>query len=165
MNQLIEGMDAGMKWGCHNPCIVWTWLVLPGSGRATGFRQLRCWLWLKARRGVLAVKSLARCMVILPGAGLQAQVTGSGFPLACPPCSLFKPDARPGGLQQIEQTIGGVKEQCDRDLQAEASLQAAADAHQRALAERDQTVRRLAAENSLAGFAGTGALSEAALSR
>lgn len=70
-----------------------------------------------------------------------------------------------GCVQQIEQTIGGVKAQCERDLQAEASLKAAADAHERAVAERDQTVRRLAAENSLPGFAGSGGLSEAALNR
>ena len=98
---------------------------------------------------------LARCMVRLPGHQIWVS--------ACKPTP--QPDAMPGGLQQIEQTIGSVKEQRDRDLQAEASLQAAADAHQRALAEHDQAVRRLAAENSLAGFAGTAALSEAALSR
>ena len=68
-------------------------------------------------------------------------------------------------VQQIEQTIGSVRAQCDRDLQAEASLQAAADAHQRAVDERDQAVRSLAAENAIPGFAGSGALSQAALTR
>ena len=60
---------------------------------------------------------------------------------------------------------GGLKQQCERDLKTEASLSAAAEANERAVKERDDAVRRLAAECGIGSFAGVAPLSASALGR
>ena len=68
-------------------------------------------------------------------------------------------------VQALDYKIASMKSQYERDIQQQATLKAAADAHACNLADRDDCVREVAALCGISDLAGTASLTDADLRR
>lgn len=61
--------------------------------------------------------------------------------------------------QVLDNSMAALRAQCDKDMQAQASLKAAAEAHARNVSDRDDCLREVAASCGMADLAGIAQLS------
>ena len=67
--------------------------------------------------------------------------------------------------QALDHTITAMRGQCERDMQQQATLSAAAEANVRSISDRDDFMREVAATCGFSELAGTVTLSEADINR